>query len=100
MVSNIKPRILPFDIQIGGLIKNVLPFFPRTQGDFRTSYLRNFAFAWMGAQKEQIAEQIEMGLDAQKCFAKMSKNGKMKDRIGSQMMKLDLPMMQKTSEEI
>ena len=76
MVFDIKPRTFQLDTKIGWLIEDEFLFFPWTQRNFRTSYLRNFALAWIGAQKEKIAEQIEMGLDAQKSLTKMSEQWK------------------------
>ena len=41
-----------------------------------------------------------MGLDPQESFAKMDKNGDMQNGVRGQVMHLNPPMMQKTSEEI
>ena len=49
---------------------------------------------------EKMLKQIEMGFDPQKSFTKMNKNRDMKDGIWGQVMYLNPPVMQKTSEEI
>ena len=43
---------------------------------------------------------MEVGKDAKERFTKMSKNRKMQDGLGSQMMQLDSPELQKSIEEL
>ena len=46
-----------------------------------------------------MLEKMEMGKNPKECFAEMSKNGKMQDGLGSEMMQLDSPKLQKSMEE-
>ena len=45
-------------------------------------------------------EKMEVGKDTKECFTEMSKNRKMQDGLGSQMMQLDSPEFQKSAEKI
>ena len=45
---------------------------------------------------EKKTKELEMGLDAQKSFAQMYEDRKMNERIGGQMMKLDIVIVQET----
>ena len=46
-----------------------------------------------------MLEKMEMEKNPKKCLTKMSKNIKMQDGLGSQMMQLDSPELQKSIEE-
>ena len=46
-----------------------------------------------------MLEKIEVGKDTKECFAEMSKYRKMQDGLGSQMMQLDSPKLQKSMEK-
>ena len=59
-----------------------------------------FGFTGMWFQVEEVLEKIKMGFDPQKSFTEMNKNGNTKNRIWGQVMYLNPPVMQKTSEEI
>ena len=48
---------------------------------------------------EKITEELEMGLDAQKSFAQMYKDGNMNKRIKDRVVKLDLVVRQEPREE-
>ena len=41
-----------------------------------------------------MLEKMEVGKDTKECFTEMSKNRKMQDGLGSQMMQLDSPELQ------
>ena len=45
-------------------------------------------------------EKMEVWKDPKECFTEMSKNRKMQDGLGSQMMQLDSPELQKSIEEL
>ena len=47
-----------------------------------------------------MLEKMEVGKDTKECFAEMSKNRKMQDGLGSQMMQLDSPELQKSMEAL
>ena len=47
-----------------------------------------------------MLEKMEVGKDTKECFTKMSKYRKMQDGLGSQMMQLDSPELQKSIEEL
>jgi len=47
-----------------------------------------------------MLEKMEVGKDPKECFTEMSKNRKIQDGLGSQMMQLDLPELQKSIEEL
>ena len=49
---------------------------------------------------KKVEEKVEMGLDAQKCFAQMYEDRYMNKRIGGEMMKLDPIIIQESREEI
>ena len=66
----------------------------------RTPHYIYFGFTGMGFQVEEVMEKIKMGFDPQKSFTEMNKNGNVKDRIWGQIMCLNHPMMQETSEEV
>src|SRR6185312_4544281 len=46
-----------------------------------------------------MLEKMEMGKNPKECFAEMSKYGKMQDGLGSEMMQLNSPILQKSMEE-
>ena len=46
-----------------------------------------------------MLEKMEIGKNPKECFAEMSKNREMQDRLGSQMTQLDSPELQKSIEE-
>ena len=46
-----------------------------------------------------MLKNMEMGKNTKECFAEMSKNRKMQDGLGSKMMQLDSPELQKSIEE-
>ena len=43
-----------------------------------------------------MLKKVKVGKNAKECFAKMSKNRKMQDGLGSQMMQLDSLELQKS----
>ena len=45
-------------------------------------------------------EKMEVGKDTKECFAEMSEYRKMQNGLGSQMMQLDSPELQKSMEEL
>ena len=47
-----------------------------------------------------MLEKIEVGKDTKECFAEMSKYRTIQDGLGSQMMQLDSPELQKSIEEL
>ena len=47
-----------------------------------------------------MLEKMEMGKNPKECFAEMSKYGKMQDGLGSEMMQLNSPKLQKIMEEL
>ena len=47
-----------------------------------------------------MLEKIEVGKDTKECFAEMSKYRKIQDGLGSEMMQLDSPELQKSIEEL
>ena len=47
-----------------------------------------------------MLEKMEVEKDTKECFTEMSKNRKMQDGLGSQMMQLDSPKFQKSIEEL
>ena len=47
-----------------------------------------------------MAEKIEMGLNTQNGFTKVDKNRKVKNVVGSEMVKLNSPVVNKTMQEI
>jgi hypothetical protein len=49
---------------------------------------------------KEILEHIKMGFDTQESFAEMDKDGDMQNRVRGQVMHLNPPIIQKTSEEI
>jgi len=49
---------------------------------------------------KKVAEMVEMGLDAQKSFAQMYEDRYMNERVGGEMMKLDLIIIQEPRKEI
>lgn len=49
---------------------------------------------------EEIAKQVKIELDVQKCFTQMNKDCEMKNGIRSQVVKLDTPMKKQTLQEI
>ena len=51
---------------------------------------------WNEHKVEEMLEKVKVGKNAKECFAEMSKNRKMQDRLGSQMMQLDFPELQKS----
>ena len=53
----------------------------------------------MGLEMEKKAEELKMGLDAQKTFAQMYEDGNMDKGIGGQMIKLDTVVAQEPREE-
>ena len=48
---------------------------------------------------KEVAEKVEMGLDAQKSFAQMHEDGIVNQGIGGQVMKLDPVVAQESREE-
>jgi predicted HAD superfamily Cof-like phosphohydrolase len=48
---------------------------------------------------EKKSENLEMGLDAQKCFAQVHEDRNMNKGIGGQMMKLDPVVAQESRKE-
>ena len=52
-----------------------------------------------GNKDEEMLKKVKMGKNAKECFAEMSKNRKMKNGFGSQMMQLDSPELQKSIEK-
>ena len=46
-----------------------------------------------------MLKKVKMGKNAKECFAEMSKNRKMQNGLGSQMMQLDSPELQKSIEK-
>ena len=56
---------------------------------------------WHGRNKdEEMLEKVKVGKNAKECFAEMSKNGRMQDGLGSEMVQLDFPKLQKSMEEL
>ena len=49
---------------------------------------------------KKVAEKIEMGLNAQKCFAQMYEDRYMNKRVGGEKMKLDPLIIQEPRKEI
>ena len=49
---------------------------------------------------KEVEEKIEMGLDAQKCFAQMHEDRYMHKRIGGKMVKLDPIIIQESRKGI
>jgi len=49
---------------------------------------------------EEVAKQVKIELDAQKCFTQMNKDWEVKNGIRSQVVKLDTPMKKQTLQEI
>ena len=47
-----------------------------------------------------MLKKMEMGKNTKECFTEMSKNRKMQDGLGSKMMQLDSPELQKSIEEL
>jgi len=47
-----------------------------------------------------MLEKMKMGKNPNECFAEMSKYGKMQDGLGSEMMQLNSPKLQKIMEEL
>ena len=47
-----------------------------------------------------MLEKVKVGKNAKECFAEMSKNRKTQDGLGSKMMQLDSPELQKSIEEL
>ena len=47
-----------------------------------------------------MLEKMEVGKNTKECFAEMSKYRKMQDGLGSEMMQLDSPELQKSIEEL
>ena len=47
-----------------------------------------------------MLENVKVGKNPKECFAEMSKNRKMQNGLGSQMMQLDSPELQKSMEEL
>ena len=47
-----------------------------------------------------MLKKMKMGRNTKECFAEMSKNRKMQDGLGSKMMQLDSPELQKSIEEL
>ena len=47
-----------------------------------------------------MLDKMEVEKDTKECFTEMSKNRKMQDGLGSQMMQLDYPELQKSIEEL
>ena len=47
-----------------------------------------------------MLKNMEMGKNTKECFTEMSKNRKMQDGLGSKMMQLDSPELQKGIEEL
>ena len=54
---------------------------------------------WNGLKDEEMLEKIEMCKNPKESFAEMSKYRKMLDRLGSEMMQLDSPKLQKSIEK-
>ena len=46
-----------------------------------------------------MLKKVKVGKNAKECFTEMSKNRKMQNRLGSQMMQFDSPELQKRIEE-
>ena len=46
-----------------------------------------------------MLENVKVGKNSKECFAQMGKNGKMQNRMRSQMMQLDSPKLQKGIEK-
>ena len=53
----------------------------------------------MGLKMEKKAEELKMGLDAQKNFTQMYEDRNMNKRIGGQVVELDLVIRQEPREE-
>ena len=49
---------------------------------------------------EKMFEEIEMGLDAYKSFAKVHEDGDVKDGVWSQVVCLNSPVIQNTTKEM
>jgi hypothetical protein len=49
---------------------------------------------------KEVVEEFKMGLDAQKSFAQMYKDGNMNKRVWGEMMKLDPVVIQESKKEI
>ena len=47
-----------------------------------------------------MLKKMEMGKNTKECFAEMSKNRKMQDGLGSEMMQVKYPELQKSIEEL
>ena len=54
---------------------------------------------WNGHKDEEMLEKVKVGKNSKECFAEMSKNRKMQNGLGSQMMQLDSPELQKSIEK-
>ena len=61
---------------------------------FTSSDDGGFGSIWNRYKGEEMLEKMEVGKDAKECFTEMSKNRKMQDGLGSQMMQLDSPELQ------
>jgi hypothetical protein len=60
----------------------------------------NILKIWIRVQKEQALEQIKVPVDSKKSLAQMHKNRNMENGSWSQMMKLDPPEKEETTQEI
>ena len=71
MVFNIKSFRPPVDHLPRKLVRDVHFFHPLSELKSSTAYYCYLLLTRLGLQMEEIAEEIEMGLDAQKSFAQV-----------------------------
>ena len=60
----------------------------------------DFVIPGVRLNSEEVAEKLEVGLDAQKCFTEVNKYGDMKNGIGVQVMDLKAIEVKKSAKEI
>ena len=83
LFTDVEPPLVPVDQRCVPGAVQVLVLHPVMQIEVHTSgYLR--AAASFLPQTEKMAKEVEMGLEAAICFAKMNEGGDKEDRVGMQ----------------
>ena len=100
MVTNVKPLLLPVDYFSRQLVWDVDSIHPLLKLNTRTANHMPLFGIRLWLKMEQVAEEFEVGLDAQESFTQMYEDRNIDGGVGSKMMQRGSVVIQKTRKEI
>jgi len=84
-VPNMKPELLPFGSFTRWIISQVLASSLRTEYQFTSPDDGRIGGVRDRSKEEEMLKKVKMGKNSKECLTEMSKNGKMQDGLGSEM---------------